>query len=725
MATHSPTQSNLTERKAVLNEILESEQNYTTFLECLREVYENPLRELAKSVEPPPLISQQDVDMIFAHLDPIRSVHKRLLADLEEHVNQTKQLGTKITKTLGAIFLKYASEFLCYTAYCNNFGNVAARIRELKKTKEVDTWLSKQKRSARSQNNSLESFLIMPVQKLPRYNLLLQEMLKKTNKLHRDFEDLTKALEVMKVTNDHVNTMIREYNNSQKMQNIAQVIKNTGMTDFELVAENRKFIFDEEKNVGVYSLKLDMRRNNLMMHVYNDVIVLMRYDLIVQDLSVDMPEKKKGFRFKGLIQVEEEKVEPAPTIVQEPQYELVYENHILLGIDPLPWIKDSTNNSFQIVTGGDLFTFYAPNEAKKSFWIKTIVDCLEKITKQNLQLKKRRARIQTKEQLTPPLPVIQLAPPTKTPNRRHTTIGKRKSIFGFLSQRASDDPDIIAALPKEVSYHTHPLISHVLLPKRDTTEMIDFAPNPLRPRTQEELSRYKAKGVMECDAVVRAMSTLTDSEKSIPADELTFHKGDILIVFEKLSKDYWLAKKLGLNCNPNRKKELVDGQMPTEYDALKRIMRQQRSEKKIIPGKETEPEKVLRRINSHFIQLDDNAIFSSKEKEFSFDFIPEDDIQEEEDWSGSQSVPTPVVTVVSPIETVTEEKTVKRRSLSDVLTNLKRRSLSIMNSEGAEVSEAVSPVAKESQAPPTRLSLGFYEGDDQKQFFDQLINVIQ
>ena len=50
----------------------------------------------------------------------------------------------------------------------------------------------------------LRSLLIMPVQRIPRYNLLLGELLKETPNTHPDHADLTTAVAAMKQVAEHV-----------------------------------------------------------------------------------------------------------------------------------------------------------------------------------------------------------------------------------------------------------------------------------------------------------------------------------------------------------------------------------------------------------------------------------------------------------------------------------------------------------------------------------------
>jgi hypothetical protein len=62
-------------------------------------------------------------------------------------------------------------------------------------------------------NMELTSYLIMPIQRIPRYVLLLTDLFKNTPEGHKDFEDLKKALAKMESVAEYVNTKKREAEN--------------------------------------------------------------------------------------------------------------------------------------------------------------------------------------------------------------------------------------------------------------------------------------------------------------------------------------------------------------------------------------------------------------------------------------------------------------------------------------------------------------------------------
>lgn len=61
----------------------------------------------------------------------------------------------------------------------------------------------------RCRGQTLESYLIMPVQRVPRYKLLLEELKRKTNVGHVGYESLCKAIQEVNVAAKHINETIR------------------------------------------------------------------------------------------------------------------------------------------------------------------------------------------------------------------------------------------------------------------------------------------------------------------------------------------------------------------------------------------------------------------------------------------------------------------------------------------------------------------------------------
>lgn len=102
-----------------------------------------------------------------------------------------------------------------------------------------------------SSHLNLESFLIMPVQRIPRYLLLMRDMLKYTHKRHTDYPLLTKAVGFLGIVLQEHNKGIdsQASDHAHKLLAIGNSIANIEDIDVQgggLVQNGRRFVFEGE-----------------------------------------------------------------------------------------------------------------------------------------------------------------------------------------------------------------------------------------------------------------------------------------------------------------------------------------------------------------------------------------------------------------------------------------------------------------------------------------------
>ena len=124
-----------------------------------------------------------------------------------------------------------------YSAYITNFDNASALLQEIKDSSKglfgggsFRAFRNFEKKmSKKNAGMNLMAYLLTPVQRIPRYRLLLEDLLKKTPKDHDDFEQVSKALQIV--------AEIATFNNEQmKLQDslpiMAKLEKNLKGHDF-------------------------------------------------------------------------------------------------------------------------------------------------------------------------------------------------------------------------------------------------------------------------------------------------------------------------------------------------------------------------------------------------------------------------------------------------------------------------------------------------------------
>ena len=106
-----------------------------------------------------------------------------------------------------------------YAGYVSNYHRSLATIDKCLRNRDFEHWLHVchflcffpivlKERESTHRNHTLDSVLILPVQRIPRYCLLLEQLLKYTWEEHCDYEDLTEAVHVMRETAAYGNFFI-------------------------------------------------------------------------------------------------------------------------------------------------------------------------------------------------------------------------------------------------------------------------------------------------------------------------------------------------------------------------------------------------------------------------------------------------------------------------------------------------------------------------------------
>lgn len=154
-------------------------------------------------------------DLLFANIRSIKEMNKGLLADIGDRI---KSESTKLSD----LFIEFVPILAMYNDYCQK--NVGANLlltkllgAESKETKFKE-FCNKQVSDPRSRGLALNSLLIAAVQRVPRYKLLIQELIKNTHASHPDKHDLKKALGEVANAAKSINEAIRAEETRQELK---------------------------------------------------------------------------------------------------------------------------------------------------------------------------------------------------------------------------------------------------------------------------------------------------------------------------------------------------------------------------------------------------------------------------------------------------------------------------------------------------------------------------
>ena len=179
-------------RNAAWKEIHSSEKEHVSRMEFMVK-YRNALLEQSKSPQ-----NQALYKKMFIGLDEAVAASKVLLKEL----NVAKELFPKSTK-ISNVLIEWSKTYMtAYKMFVNNYDTANAALLEARTKKSFSEFEEKML----SQNiPALDSLLICPIQRLPRYRLLVESLLSFTPDFHVDFAGLKEALEVVRSCIEAVN----------------------------------------------------------------------------------------------------------------------------------------------------------------------------------------------------------------------------------------------------------------------------------------------------------------------------------------------------------------------------------------------------------------------------------------------------------------------------------------------------------------------------------------
>lgn len=193
------------QRELVSRELLESERKYVGDLEILQ-AYASALSQYD-------LVSQDTLHHIFGNLDQLVDAQRRFLICLEQNAQKPadKQL-------LSGIFRALEDDFSVYDLFCANYAHALHHINDERSALAALAQIPAAQSRYLEPTYELPTYLIKPVQRICKYPLLLEQLLKHTPELER--ADLIDALTIIRRITDRVNETRRAQENEQLVQNL-------------------------------------------------------------------------------------------------------------------------------------------------------------------------------------------------------------------------------------------------------------------------------------------------------------------------------------------------------------------------------------------------------------------------------------------------------------------------------------------------------------------------
>ncbi|XP_056379372.1 guanine nucleotide exchange factor VAV3 isoform X3 [Hyla sarda] len=198
-------------RSCCLLEIKQTEEKYSETLDSIEKFFMDPLKKFLPTT---------DLLKIFVNIPDLVKVHRSLVVEVNDSILH------KNSQNLYQIFLKYKERLLIYGEYCSQVESSISILDSISKTRE-DVRLKLEECSKRANNGkfTLRDLLVVPMQRVLKYHLLLQELVKHTTD-EQEKNNLRLSLDAMKDLAQYVNEVKRDTETIREIKQYQHCIEN-------------------------------------------------------------------------------------------------------------------------------------------------------------------------------------------------------------------------------------------------------------------------------------------------------------------------------------------------------------------------------------------------------------------------------------------------------------------------------------------------------------------
>lgn len=251
----------------VAEELLVTEKNYVNVLRLIDQVFQFKIDQENRAH---PMFPPETVQHMFSNIKSIYKFHNDfLLPQLQERMQNWDS-----NPRIGDIMKNFAPFLKMYTEYVKNFDYAMNLIQSLQtKVTRFAAIIDEIQKLDECAKLSLPHHMLSPIQRLPRYELLLKDYLKNLTEENADYKDTKKALELVSTAANHTNDAMKKIDKFKKLLEIQESIYDT--TD--LVSATRELI-KEGRIVKISARSGDHQERQLFL--FSDLLLLCSIRLI-------------------------------------------------------------------------------------------------------------------------------------------------------------------------------------------------------------------------------------------------------------------------------------------------------------------------------------------------------------------------------------------------------------------------------------------------------------
>eukprot|EP00158_Paraphelidium_tribonemae_P006776 Partr_v1_DN27966_c1_g1_i2_m11358 putative guanine nucleotide exchange factor len=246
-------------RQTALYELLQTERDFIRDMELVLDLFYRPLKEQG-------VLNADNMATLFGNLEMIVPVNRAFCSSLEDCYDSD---GLFCIKSVGAAIRQTAHFFKIYTKFCSNYTNALMFLQSCPSSR-FQQFITIQSRRTELRQLPLGSFLIKPVQRICKYPLLIQEILKYTPDTHFDRASLKEAQKIFESVVSQVNDGAKQAERVHRMAEIAGSFSDK----LNIIEPSRHLV--KEGQLSRIEMKRNGRQGDTPVHffLFNDLLII-------------------------------------------------------------------------------------------------------------------------------------------------------------------------------------------------------------------------------------------------------------------------------------------------------------------------------------------------------------------------------------------------------------------------------------------------------------------
>ncbi|XP_045593761.1 protein vav isoform X2 [Procambarus clarkii] len=339
-------------RDLCLQELVETESNYVHALHMLCNNFYKPLKKL---------ISDEQLKKIFCKIPELARIHSLI------HEGLTEAQKNCHSRTVSKVFLDNQEKLLVYGEYCANLTTAQQELEDtMNNNDRIRNVIQECQQEVSDGRHQLREYLVVPLQRILKYHLLLNELVRHTQSTHSDMGNLKKAHAAMMDLAEYINEVKRD-------NEMLQIIKDLQMSitdmpnDLSNLDDLGKLRYDGETRIECHPEQIKKR----YVFVFDKVMVICsRQTRRLSELFLSPSSNRWSF---GEVPTEDEKYAFKDFV---PLKNCKVQNTVSATYGGSTKIKQ---NSFYLVVNGNekAYTIVAKDSDAKEKWMKNLSEAID------------------------------------------------------------------------------------------------------------------------------------------------------------------------------------------------------------------------------------------------------------------------------------------------------------------------------------------------------------